>query len=232
MRMRTRHSTCIHTRYKQKKIRVASCHAPCATDWTLRRSNRSYKFKRRLLDTSFTFGACWFWAKLESASHWGCRWSRRKGHAVSSVVPVSESAFLVRFGRRWCPWRRRSFLLSHPQHSEFLHGLLGCFFEKIEMSTRWIGDFSVWTTWLLVLQIFTDTAFREDGKTKSWHAERLSFPLQMVAPTSAFSRAVKLVAAVARSGLSGFASGMGAHCWWQSSPQDKNDTCIHLHRYV
>ena len=49
-------------------------------------------------------------------------------------------------------------------------------------------------------------------KTKSWHVERLSFLLQMVAPTSAFSRAVKLVAAVARSGLSGFASGMGAHC--------------------
>ena len=59
----------------------------------------------------------------------------------------------------------------------------------------------------------SQTAFREDGKTKSWHVERLSFLLQMVAPTSAFSRAVKLVAAVARSGLSGFASGMGAHCW-------------------
>lgn len=59
----------------------------------------------------------------------------------------------------------------------------------------------------------SQTAFREDGKTKSGHVERLSFLLQMVAPTSAFSRAVKLVAAVARSGLSGFASGMGAHCW-------------------
>ena len=106
------------------------------------------QFKSRLLDTLFTFGACWFWAKLESASHWGCRWSRRKGHAVSSVVPVSESAFLVGFGRRWCPWRRPSFLLSHPQHSEFLHGLLllGCFFEQFEMST-----------WLLVLQMFTDS---------------------------------------------------------------------------